>query len=298
MLRSRYQPDRTNVVFLALVVLSFVLTTYDVQTAGAGGLVTGMRNGAEFVFTPFQKLAGVVTRPIVGFVDGIANLAGLRSENEALALEVSRLEQELAEVESLRARVEALENAANIAVPEGIDAVTARIFAIGPTGFDNVRQIDKGSADGLGVGMPVVDYLGLIGRIDTVFENSARVRLITDPSVRVGVRVVRTGEVGWVGGRGSGPLLLEMFDALEVVVAGDQLVTASGRFPPDLLVGEVLEGARAEAGFALRSTVDPVVDFAGLDYVKVLIETRQEEQGEIESVPVVTVPIDTGEPAP
>ena len=279
-------------MFVGLVVLSFVLTTYDVQTGGAGSIVAGLRSGAEAVFTPVQKLAGVVTRPVVGFFDGIANLAGLRSENEALALEVAQLEQELAEVESLRARLEALETAANITVPDGIDAVTTRIFSIGPSGFDNVRSIDKGSDDGLGVGMPVVDHLGLVGRIDVVFDNSARVRLVTDPSVRVGVRIVRTGEVGWVSGRGSGPLLLELFDSSEVVVEGDQLVTADGRFPPGILVGEVLEGARAEAGFALRSTVDPVVDVSSLEFVKVLIETRQDQQGEVESVPVDELPVE------
>ncbi len=292
MLRSGHRPDRTNILFAALIVLSFVLTTYDVQTAGAGGLATALRNGAEAVFTPVQKLAGAVTRPIVGFFDGVANLASLRSENKALTAEVARLEQELTEVEALRARLEALETAANITVPEGIDAVTARIFSIGPSGFDNVRSIDKGSADGLGVGMPVIDHLGLVGRIDVVFENSARVRLVTDPSVRVGVRVVRTGETGWVSGRGSGPLLLEMFDATEVVAAGDQLVTSGGRFPPDLLIGSVIEGARAEAGFALRSNVEPIIDVSGLDFVKVLIETRQEEQGEVESVPVEQVPLE------
>lgn len=299
MLRSSRRHDRTNLVFIGLLVLSFVLTTYDVQTAGAGGIVTGLRSGASAVFTPVQKLASAVTRPVVAFMDGVANLASLRSENDALAIEVARLEQELAEVESLRARLEALETAANIAVPEGIDAATARIFSIGPSGFDNVRSIDKGSSDGLGVGMPVVDHLGLVGRIDVVFDDSARVRLITDPTVRVGVKVVRTGEVGWVSGRGSGPLLLEMFDTAEVVVEGDQLVTADGRFPPDLLVGVVIEGARAEAGFALRSTVEPTIDVGGLDYVRVLIETRQEEQGEVESVPVDEVPVEPAEePAP
>jgi rod shape-determining protein MreC len=292
MLRSTRRTDRSTVLFIALVVLSFILTTYDVQTSGAGSIVTGLRTGAEAVFTPIQKAAGAVSRPIVGIFDGLADLASLRSENDALSAEVARLEQELAQVESLRARLEALETAANIPIPEGVDAITARIFSIGPSGFDNVRSIDRGGADGLGVGMPVIDHLGLVGRVDIVFDNSARVRLITDPSVRVGVRVVRTGEVGWVSGRGSGPLLLEMFQAQEVVVAGDQLVTADGRFPPDLLVGVVAEGARAEAGFALRSTVDPVIEVSGLEFVRVLIETRQAEQGEVESVPVDQVPVE------
>jgi hypothetical protein len=39
----------------------------------------------------------------------------------------------------------------------------------------------------------------------------------------------------------------------------------------------VAEGARSEAGFALRTTIEPIVDVGRLDFVKVLVETRQDE---------------------
>lgn len=278
-------------LFIGLIVVSFILATYDVQTSQVGiGRV--LRSGAEAIFTPVQKVTTFATRPVVGFFDGIANLAGLRRENRELLAEVERLEQELADVDSLVARLEELERIHALASPEGIDTVTARIFAIGPSGFDNVRGIDKGSNHGIGVGMPVVDERGLVGRVDAVFPNSARVRLITDPSVKVGVRNTRTGETGWVSGRGGEALTLEMFDTEEAVAPGDRLVTVGGRFPPDLLVGSVLEGARADAGFTLRARIDPLVDTGKLDFVKVLIETRQGEQTDVESVPVDEVPVE------
>lgn len=275
MLRSR--PDRTTVLFIALVVFSFVLTTYDVQTAQVGSVGNALRTAADFVFSPIQKAASAVTRPVVGFVDGIANLASLRDENEALRDQVASLEQELADTESVLAELEALRKLNNIVAPTDIDAVTARIFAVAPSGFDNVRGIDRGADDGIGVGMPVVDESGLIGRVDVVFADSARVRLITDPTVRVGVRVVRTNETGWVSGRGSGPLVLEMFEATQSVAVGDRVVTAGGRFPAGLIVGTVSEAARSEAGFALRTSAEPIVGFSELDFVRVLIETRQDE---------------------
>ncbi len=293
-----HRPDRIHVVFIGLVILSFVLATYDVQTSQVGGLGQALRNGAEAIFTPIQKVAGTVTRPVVGFIDGVANLASLRSENEALQEEVGQLIQELADTESLRARLAELEKIHNLQVGEGIDTITARIFAVGPSGFDNVRGIDKGSDDGIGVGMPVVDERGLVGRIDAVFPNSARVRLITDPSVKVGVRVGRTNETGWVSGRGTGALTLEMFDVTEAVGPGDRVLTAGGRFPPDLVVGTITDAARAEAGFALRTSVEPIIDVGKLDFVKVLIETRQGEQAEdVESVPVEELPTEV-EPLP
>jgi len=281
MLRSR--PDRTTVLFITLVVFSFMLTTYDVQTAQVGSIGSALRSSAEFVFSPVQKAASAITRPVVGFVDGVANLASLRDENDQLRSQLALVEQELADSESLQAELEALRSLNNIVGPAEIDTVTARIFAVAPSGFDNVRGIDRGSSDGIGVGMPVVDESGLIGRVDVVFADSARVRLISDPTVRVGVRVLRTNETGWVSGRGTAPLALEMFEPELAVAEGDKVVTEGGRFPAGLIVGTVREGARSEAGFALRTTVDPIVVFSQLDFVKVLIETGQDEF--IEAVP-------------
>jgi rod shape-determining protein MreC len=276
MLRSS-RPDRTTVLFIGLVVISFVLTTYDVQTAQVGQIGTALRNGAEFVFAPVQQVASSVTRPVVGFVDGVANLASLREQNEDLRDQVAALEQQVADGESVAAELEELQKINNLVTPSGIDTVTARVYGVGPSGFDNIRGIDKGSSDGIGVGMPVVDEQGLVGRIDTVFTDSARVRLVTDPTVKIGVRVVRTNETGWVTGRGTGDPILEMFEADQTVSVGDRVVTEGGRFPAGLVVGTVAEGARSEAGFALRTTLEPIVDVGRLDFVKVLVETRQDE---------------------
>jgi rod shape-determining protein MreC len=276
MLRSS-RPDRTTVLFIGLVVISFVLTTYDVQTAQVGQIGTALRNGAEFVFAPVQQVASSVTRPVVGFVDGVANLASLRDQNEDLRGQVAALEQQVADGESVAAELEELQKINNLVTPSGIDTVTARVYGVGPSGFDNIRGIDKGSSDGIGVGMPVVDEQGLVGRIDIVFTDSARVRLVTDPTVKIGVRVVRTNETGWVTGRGTGDPILEMFEADQTVSVGDRVVTEGGRFPAGLVVGAVAEGARSEAGFALRTTIEPIVDVGRLDFVKILVETRQDE---------------------
>lgn len=296
MLRSS-RPDRTTVLFIGLVVISFVLTTYDVQTDQVGRFGTALRNGADFVFTPVQQVASGVTRPVVGFIDGAANLASLREQNEDLRDQVAALEQELADSESVAAELEELQRINNLITPGEIDTVTARVYGVGPSGFDNIRGIDKGSGDGIGVGMPVVDEQGLVGRVDAVFTDSARVRLITDPTVKIGVRVVRTNETGWVTGRGTGAPVLEMFEATETVSAGDRVVTEGGRFPAGLVVGTVVEGARSEAGFALRTTIEPIVDVGQLDFVKVLIETRQDEliDEPADEVPVQIQPEDSEE---
>ena len=300
--------ERSTVLFVGLIVFSFVLTTVDVRASGSG-IAGTLRDGAQAVASPVQRVATAVTRPVVGFFDGIANLTQLRSDNEALLAQVEELTQQLDETEQLRARLRELEDLAGLQTPEGLDSVTARIFAVGPSDFDLIRRIDRGTDDGVVEGMAVVDESGLIGRIvQPVNAHSSTVRLIQDPLSRVGVIALATGEVGWVTGQGDGPLLLEMSRASEELQAGDLLVTGGGRYPPNLPVGVVEEDARAEVGFTLRTTVDPRVDFARIDFVKVLLTTLGDEPiediGEEERIVEESVPADadsgveTVEPSP
>ncbi|MBW3547434.1 MAG: hypothetical protein KY452_04755 [Actinobacteria bacterium] len=85
------------------------------------------------------------------------------------------------------------------------------------------------------------------------------------------VRAADSRDLGVIEGRGSGPLALTIFEASAPLLEGAHIVTAgSDFFPPGLPVGQVVETARPEAGFVLRSTVDPAVQFNRLDYVRVI----------------------------
>ena len=291
--------ERTTILFFGLIVFSFVLTTVDVRASGTG-FAGNLRDGVQAVASPIQEIASDITRPVVGFFDGLANLTQLRSDNEELQAQVAELQQQLDETEQLQAYVRELEELANLETPEGLDTVTARVFAVGPSDFDLIRRIDRGTEDGVVEGMAVVDESGLIGRIvQPVNAKSATVRLIQDPLSRVGVIALATGEVGWVTGQGDGPLLLEMSRASEELQEGDLLVTGGGRYPPNLPFGVVREDARADVGFTLRTTVDPRVDFAKIDFVKVLLTTVGDEPiediGEEERIPEETAPEPEGE---
>ncbi|MDJ0960773.1 MAG: rod shape-determining protein MreC [Acidimicrobiia bacterium] len=264
--------DRATYLLIGLLVVSFALTTLDVR-GEQSGLGEVLRSGAQTVFSPLQKAATAVTRPVVGFIDAISNFAGLREENERLRQQLADLQAGVQEVEELRLEVELLQQAAGLDVPGDLAAVTARIFANGVTDFDRVRFISRGSDDGLAKGQAVIDARtgGLVGIVDQVADDSARVRLITDTRVGVGVRNLTSSETGWVEGRGSDPMQLEMFSVAEPVTEGDLLVTNGSRYPPDIPVGVVLVSAEAEAGFGLFSTVRPIIDLGRLDYVKVIV---------------------------
>jgi rod shape-determining protein MreC len=267
--------DRSAILFAALVVVSLVLMTVDLRSSG-GGLAGTLRDGTQTAFTPVQKAVSFVTRPVVGFFEGISDLVGLRDENRRLRQQVAQLEQELAATESLQRQVEELEAIMGIEPPGSLDAVVARVLATGASDFEALRLIDKGRRHGITVDMPVVDEGGLVGRVVAVTDNSARIRLITDPTMRVAVRVDRTGETGVLTGRGGGLLSLEMLNTDALLIEGDLLVTADGRFPAGIPVARVAEAAEAEVGFSLRTTALPVAELTRVDYVKVLVFTSEQ----------------------
>lgn len=267
--------DRSTAAFVGLVVLSLVLMTLDLRASGEG-LGGILRDGTQTAFTPVQKGISFVTRPVVGFFQGISDLVGLRGENQELRRRLAELEADLAVTESLQRQVTELEAILGIEPPEQLDTVTARVLATGVSDFDAIRLIDRGRRHGVTVDMPVIDEGGLIGRVVAVTDTSARIRLITDPTMRVAVRVDRTGETGVLTGRGGGLLALEMLNTGTALVEGDLLVTADGRFPAGIPVARVAEDAQAEVGFSLRTTATPTAELTRVDYVRVLVFTSDQ----------------------
>ncbi|MBU1866323.1 MAG: rod shape-determining protein MreC [Actinobacteria bacterium] len=274
--------------------LSLVLITVDLQASGAG-LGGGARDVTQVVFRPVQSVFNAITRPVVGFFEGISDLVGVRSENERLREEVADLERRLSETKALQVRVGELEQALGIEPPEDLESVNATVLARGVSEFDHIRLIDKGSADGITVDMPVVDEGGLVGRVVSVTAHEARVRLISDPTMRIAVRVERTGETGVLSGRGSSTMVLEMFNTDASLEPGDRLVTADGRFPAGLSVATVLEEATAQVGFSLRTTAATTAEMSRIDFVKVLVFTRDDtssdDLSDLEETPV-DVPVE------
>ena len=113
-------------------------------------------------------------------------LESVRSRN-ALQDEVLRLQQEnrvlkgkaqrIASLLSENARYKALLNSARDIEDE---LIAAQISAVSPDPARHLVMLDRGAADGVEEGQPVLGAEGLIGQIMLVDENNSRALLITD----------------------------------------------------------------------------------------------------------------------
>lgn len=255
--------------------VSLALMTFDIR-ASRGGLGADLRGTVQTVVAPFHGAVNAVVTPIVGFSDGLSNLAGLRDENQRLRDRIESLEREAAQVGHLEAQVSELETLLALRLSEDLLqlAVSAEVTGRGGT-LDPTLTINRGTGDGVHTGQPVVDGQGaLIGLVSEAGETGANVIPITSrraPAVTVRLAGGRRGVVTGVGG---GVLELAILDASEPVEGGELLVTYgpygdSNAYPKDLDVGIVAEPAEPRFGI-VRVQVEPLGDLDRAEYVAVI----------------------------
>jgi len=106
--------------------------------------------------------------------------------------------------------------------------------------------LNKGSHQGVTVGMPVLDALGVIGKTISVDLLSSVVMLVTDVDHMLPVQIKRTGHHTVAAGDGKENLNILYLPATADVIVGDELVTSGvgGVFPAGYAVGVVTKVQR------------------------------------------------------
>jgi len=238
-------------------------------------VIRDLREGAATVTDPIQSGVDAVTRPVRNAWHGVSDYEDLQDENERLRDQLE--EAGAADISATDAQRQLADLSLVLDLPyaNDIPKVVARVVSGPRSNFSHAVQIDKGSDDGLAVGMPVATGAGLAGRITQVSANSATVDLITDPELRVGVRLASTGDLGTARGQGRGdPLVVDSSIGPRVQIAAGEGVVTSGVdrsvYPPGIPVGTVKTSRSGSGGLALELVVEPSVDFDRLSYLTVL----------------------------
>jgi rod shape-determining protein MreC len=263
---------RSTALFITLITVALLLMTFDVRTQGEG--VTGtLQDGVRTLFSPVQAAVNAVVRPVSDAIDATANLAGLRAENDRLRAELEEANRVIAETEAIRRENEVLREITQLPLPGDLleRSVVARVESGGSSNFDHSVILDKGAAEGIAVGQPVVNTRGLIGRVVDVTSGTATVTLITDPAHTVAVQLAESGLIGTAEGRGAGDLKFLAARPSNPIEEGTVVVTFPGRYPGGLVVGRIGKDAEPIAGAGIQSTVVPAVEFNRLDFVRVIL---------------------------
>jgi rod shape-determining protein MreC len=201
------------------------------------------------------------------------DVASLRQRNTELEAEVAQLQtqainlqQQVTETKILSALVDFAR-----ANPE-YTYKAAAVIGRDPSPFLSYVIINIGSNQGLLPGMPVVTDKGLVGRVDAVISDAARVQLVTDSASAVDVRLQSSNTEAMLVGSVTGGLSLDMISQDATVTIGDVVLTSGlgGSYPPNLLIGQVVSVRKLDYELFQQASIQPNVDFNHLGFILVI----------------------------
>ncbi|HTP01169.1 MAG TPA: rod shape-determining protein MreC [Anaerolineales bacterium] len=259
---------QTTVIFLivgGVLILAF------------GGVFSAASNRLTGGLVGMQGWFATRSQAIQEFIGAPRDLVTLRTQNAELQAQVSQLQAQVIDLQQRVSETEILAALVDFsrASPES-SYKAASVIGRDPSPFLHYIIINRGSNDGIQRGMPVVTNAGLVGRVDAVIADAARVQLITDPASSVNVHLKNANTDAVLVGSVTGDVSLDLISQDSTVNGGDLILTSGlgGGFPPELIVGQVVNVRKLPAELFQQATVQPAVDFSRLQIVLVITNFR------------------------
>lgn len=257
---------------ILLVAVAIVLITVWYRE-GDTGPIHRVRRVVLAAAAPVSSGGEFLTRPVRGFLSWASDLGVSRSQLEELRAQNTSLRTRVAELEEARLENARLTELVKLTQTDELESVGAHVIGRRTSAWEGVITIDRGSADGVQVGMPVLGPLGLLGQTFEVASSSAKVLLISDPRSRVAAMIQSSRLEGIVAGSIDGKVTLDFVSADTTVTAGDVVITSGlgGRYPKGIVVGEVLSAERTPSALQQTIRITPSSDPSVLEEVLVLV---------------------------
>ena len=260
---------------LLLVIASVTLMTLDIRDVGP---FADMQQTTRNIVEPFRSAGDTVFDPVGNVWGDIFSGGSNQDELDALREENARLRNDFIEQANASDLLQSVMLQLDISYVGNIASTIATVVDGSIGNFDDFQiDIDRGTNDGIRVGMPVISGGGLIGRIDEADATRSRVLLIVDPTFNVGIRVVGSREDLAIvhGGEWGNPLRVdEDINPLAAIVIGAPVVTSGldgSLYPADIPVGFVVSTQLDEGALTQILEVEPSGDLDSLRHVTILL---------------------------
>ena len=208
--------------------ISVLLLTFYIRE-GEAGPIHAVRSGVTTITSPVRFVGSAVAAPFNAIGNVFSNLTASQDTLDELKKQNEELTSKVAELSEAQKTAERLEGLVGLQSTYNLKSTAARIVGASGDAWTSTVTIDKGSADGLTINMPVTSSAGVIGQIIDVSAKTSTVRLIGDENSGVSAMVQ------------DGTLRLEYVSVDSDVKVGDIIVTSGigGVFPKGLPLGTV-----------------------------------------------------------
>lgn len=264
-----------TVICVAAILLSLILNI-------SGGPLNSL---AGYVFVPMQTGINKAGSWLSEKANDFKTMNELVEENEKLQQQVNDLTSQLT---TLKLEQYDLNNYKELLELDekypSYDKIAASVIAKDSGNWFDTFTINKGSKDGIKVGMNVIAGSGLLGIITDVGPNYAQVRSIIDDTSNVSAMVATTGDNFNVSGNlqtmneSQVITFSELKDSDDQVSVGDPVVTSyiSDQYQQGILIGYIASVESNSNNLTKSGTIYPVVDFEHVQDVLVILNIKSE----------------------
>lgn len=259
----------------------------------------GRRIGEVLLLTlyqPLQSLLALTSSGIGGVTNKYLVLRDARAENEQLRTLVAQLEADRVKLQEQVRLTEQTGKLMGLKLPMASSIVTARVVGRDATIWYRTVIIDKGLTSGIEKDQPVIAEQGLVGRVEMVTLNAARVLLLTDERHASGAAIVQssiTRVMGIVLGTSNSNGKNNLRCELRLVGAngekpavGETIFTSGqdGLYPRGLIIGKVATPLNAAENSPDIVPIEPAAPLDKLETVGVLTISKAQVQAQREEL--------------
>lgn len=223
---------------IACLLASLVLMIVDFQIKS----LDFIRNQVNFVIRPLEQLMLLPISVFSGGSEYFTTRASLEKENAALKLRQTELSLLANQSALLSVENQNLRSLLDLQKKISFKTVPVEILFNPPNPISQRIVINRGENQGLKLGSPVANEMGILGQVVRLYNNSAEVSLLEDRDFAVPVLVARNGLRAAVVGNGRGQLLqLRYLPVASDLEVGDILLTSGvdGIYPPGFAVAVI-----------------------------------------------------------
>ncbi len=277
---------RRRAVLGLLVACSLILlTAYFGESSG--GALHGVQRGTSEILNPVQEGASRALKPVRDLFGWFGDTIAAKGQVKDLRAERDRLRSEVLGNETAVAENRRLSNLLELDGALGLKDYApkaGRVIFQSPTVWYATIRVDKGSDDGVKVGLPVINEEALIGKVTEVTGGSAQVTLITDQTMKVPARAGKRGVFGLVQPSSVGnptDLVMTFVRPGSTLSPGDRVLTRGTEpedttrslYPVGLPIGQITR-IDNEGTDTQEVHLRPFADMRSLDVVQILTRPR------------------------
>ena len=244
------------------------------------------------IYQPLQSLLALTSSGVGGIKNKYLVLRDAQAENEQLRGQVAQLEAERLKLQEQIRVAEQTGKITGITLPMQSRIVSARVVGRDATIWYRTVIIDKGLTSGIEKDQPVLTEQGLVGRIEVVTLNAARVLLLTDEKHASGAAIAQSSEtrvMGIVQGTSNSYGKNYLRCELKLVGAngekpalGETIFTSGqdGLYPRGLIIGKVAAPLNAAENSPDIVPIEPAAPLDKLETIGVLIISKAQIQAQ------------------